>query len=72
MTTERIVARIEESRKELLQLDLRNPLLNYRYLRARGVETVGEVPSQIFETLVRGGSNIAFAPRPHDDGLVDF
>ena len=27
---------------------------------------------KIFETLVRGGSNIAFAPRPHDDDLVDF
>ena len=72
MTTERIVARIEESRRELLQLDLRNPLLNYRYLRARGVETIGETPSQIFDTLVRRDSKIAFAPRPHDDEAVEW
>ena len=68
MTTNSIVARIEESRKELLQLDLRNPLLNYRYLRARGVEAVDEAPSRVFDALVRKSRTVAFAPRPDDIG----
>ena len=68
MTTNSIVARIEESRKELLQLDLRNPLLNYRYLRARGVEAVDEAPSCVFDALVRKSRTVAFAPRPDDIG----
>ena len=37
-----IRARIESSRKELLDLSLRNALLNYRPLSARGVEVVSE------------------------------
>ena len=40
MTSESILPKIEESRKELLDLSLRNPLLNHRSLRARGVEMV--------------------------------
>ncbi len=34
-------AAIETSRKELLDLGLRNPLLNYRPSRARGVQRRG-------------------------------
>ena len=41
-------ARLENSRKELLDLSLRNPLLNYRPLSARGVEIVGENSHQDF------------------------
>ena len=43
-----IRARIENSRKELLDLSLRNPLLNYRPLTARGVEIVSEKSQQVF------------------------
>ena len=71
MTTSQIISRVEESRKELLQLDLRNPLLNYRYLRARGVETVGETPSQVFDSLIRRGNGMAFAPRLDDNEVDD-
>ena len=41
MTSESILPKIEESRNKLLDLSLRNPLLNHRSLRARGVEMVG-------------------------------
>ena len=40
------------SRNELLDLGLRNPLLNYRPSRARGVEVVDELPAEIFRLLV--------------------
>ena len=36
-----IASEIDKSRIELLDLSLRNPLINYRTLRARGVEVVG-------------------------------
>ena len=55
-----IRVKIEEARKELLDLTLRNPLLNYRYLRARGVEMVGESAAQVFDTLVVKGRAMSF------------
>ena len=65
-----IRSRIEEARKELLDLSLRNPLLNYRNLRARGVEIVGEDAGQVFETLVSRGNAMSFLAR-HDDDEQD-
>ena len=57
-----IRARIESSRKELLDLSLRNALLNYRPLSARGVEVVGENASQVFNTLVNDKRSMTFQP----------
>ena len=37
-----IASRLTIARRELLDPSLRNPLLNYRSLKARGVEIVGE------------------------------
>ena len=59
-----ILAQIEEARKELLDLSLRNPLLNYRPLRARGLEVVGESAVQVFGTLVSEGKPMSFLARP--------
>jgi len=58
--------RLENSRKELLDLSLRNPLLNYRPLSARGVEIVGENSHQIFETLVTERKAMTFLPAGQD------
>ena len=60
-------ARLENSRKELLDLSLRNPLLNYRPLSARGVEIVGENSHQIFETLVTERRAMTFLPAGQDE-----
>ena len=62
-----IRVKIEEARKELLDLTLRNPLLNYRYLRARGVEMVGESAAQVFDTLVVKGRTMSFLSDQADD-----
>jgi hypothetical protein len=50
------------ARKELLDLGLRNPLLNYRLLRTRGLEVVDEVPSEVFRQLTAEGKAISFVP----------
>ena len=47
---------IEASREELLDLGLRNPLLNYRPSRARGVQVVDELPAEVFRILVHDRS----------------
>ena len=57
-----IRARIEDSRKELLDLSLRNPLLNWRPLTARGVEIVGENAAQVFTKLVADRRPMTFLP----------
>ena len=66
MTLDSIVAKIEASRTELLDLGLRNPLLNYRKLKSRGVEAVGQLPSSAFDILVRQGRKMSFRHRPDD------
>lgn len=43
-----ITPKLEASRKELLDLGLRNPLLNYRTLKTRGVEIMDELPPEVF------------------------
>ncbi|PKB72648.1 MAG: hypothetical protein BZY75_06030 [SAR202 cluster bacterium Io17-Chloro-G7] len=53
---------LESARKELLDLGLRNPLLNYRLLRTRGLEMVDEVPSEVYRQLTAEGKAISFVP----------
>ena len=68
MTSEsEIRARIEESRKELLDLSLRNPLLNWRPLTARGVEIVGENAAQVFTKLMADRRPMTFLPAVDDE-----
>lgn len=55
-----ISANIEASRKDLLDLGLRNPLLNHRLSRARGVEIVGELPAEVFRIIVRDRKPMRF------------
>ncbi len=60
----RISSIIETSREELLDLGLRNPLLNYRPSRARGVEVVDELPAEVFRLLVRERKAMSFEAAP--------
>jgi very-short-patch-repair endonuclease len=57
-----VAARLDASRKELLDLTFRNPLLNYRPLRARGVEAVDADPQAVFDLLVGAGKALHFLP----------
>jgi very-short-patch-repair endonuclease len=51
---------LEEVRKDLLDLGLRNPLLNYRLLKSRGLETVGKTASDVYQSLVTDGHELEF------------
>jgi hypothetical protein len=58
--------RLDADRKDLLDLSLRNPLLNYRP-RVRALEFVGESPADLFRILVREGRAMAFLPAAVED-----
>lgn len=62
-----ILSRLETSRKELLDLGLRNPLLNYRPLTSRGLQVIGERSTLVYDVLVGQGKSMTFTPRPEQD-----
>ena len=53
----------EAALKELMDLGLRNSLLNYRHSSARGVRVQGESSAEIFEILTRKEKAMTFVPR---------
>ena len=71
-TDDPIIDKIERTRTELLDLSLRNPLLNYRPLRSRGVEVVDEIPSAVFDFLVRKARPMSFLARRDEDQQVSL
>ncbi|MEM7134066.1 MAG: DUF4011 domain-containing protein [Chloroflexota bacterium] len=58
------------ARKELLYLGLRNPLINYRPLRARGLELTGEIPEILYDLLVTREKSLPFLSTEAHDGSV--
>ena len=68
-----IQTKLNEARKELLDLSLRNPLINYKPLKARGVEVVNESPTNVYRILVQDGRDMYFLPKDEaDDHLLLF
>ena len=63
-----ILAELEAARKVLLDLGMRNPLLNYRPLRSRRLEVVDELPEQVYRVLVEEGKSMSFAPASSSAG----
>src|SRR5438552_16377129 len=55
-----LTSALEVARRDLLDLGLRNPLLNYRLLRARGLDITGEKPAEVFRILVREEKRMTF------------
>lgn len=51
---------LSEVRKELLDFGIRNPLLNYRLLKFRGLEVEGVRPADAYEVLVTESKELAF------------
>ncbi len=56
----RIADKLNKARQELLDLGLRNPLLNYRGLKARGLEIIEENPQDIYRILVSEKKKMTF------------
>jgi len=59
-----VARNLEEARKELLDLGLRNPLINFRRLKARGLHIIDELPTEVFRILVTEGKSMTFLPVP--------
>ncbi|MGV3656992.1 MAG: DUF4011 domain-containing protein [Chitinophagaceae bacterium] len=55
-----ILLKLEASRKELLDLGLRNPLLNYKPSVARGVHVVQESTASVYDILVEQSKAMTF------------
>ena len=53
---------IEKSRKDVLDLSLRNPLLNFRPTKRRGVQVTDELSRELFRLLVQGERVMYFLP----------
>ena len=53
---------VEKARQRLLDLTLRNRLLNYRPSRRRTIQVVDEIPREIFDILVLQGKTMQFKP----------
>jgi hypothetical protein len=51
---------LEIARRDLLDLGLRNTLLNYRLLRSKGVEVIDEKPAEVFRVLVKEEKSLTF------------
>jgi very-short-patch-repair endonuclease len=57
-----ITARLKSSRIDLLDLSLRNPLLNYRASSRRGLDVIDETSAQVFSFLVVDAGSLRFHP----------
>jgi hypothetical protein len=54
--------KLDHTRRDLLDLGLRNTLLNYQHLKSRGAEMTGAVPAEIFRLLVTEGRSLPLRP----------
>ncbi len=67
-----VQTKLDEARSELLDLTLRNPLINYKPLQSRGVEIIDESPSDIYQILVQNKKTMSFLPKDEDDSSYLF
>ena len=67
-----IQTKLDTARAELLDQSLRNPLINYRLSRTRGVEVVDESPPDIYRILVQDGKAMSFLPKPEPEEDDNF
>ena len=61
-----VAAKLEASRRDVLDLSLRNSLLNFRPSRLRGAEVVDELSREVFRLLVERGRVMYFLPKPDE------
>jgi very-short-patch-repair endonuclease len=77
-----IETQLENARRELLDVGLRNPLLNYRTHSQskeglsrkplpRRIEVVEELSKEVLQLLVTDGRKLTFLPKPENEGNND-
>src|SRR3974390_2306497 len=67
-----LTSSLDHARRDLLDLGLRNTLLNFRPLRAKGVEVIDELPVEVFRLLVREERRLTFLPGQNDGTASDY
>lgn len=67
-TSTSVATQLDRSRRDLLDLTLRNPLLNFRPSKARGLTITGEIPREIFRIIVRNDRRMYFLPTGSSGG----
>jgi very-short-patch-repair endonuclease len=55
-----IIKKLESSRKELLDFSLRNPLINFKHTKNKGIHVVKENPLFVFDLLVKHRKSMTF------------
>jgi hypothetical protein len=68
---ETIQSRLDSSRKELLDLGLKNPLLNYKITKGKGVHIVDEKAEFIYDILVRQQKAMTFLALKEGDSFPE-
>ncbi|MHA1971946.1 MAG: DUF4011 domain-containing protein, partial [Candidatus Hodarchaeales archaeon] len=63
----RLREKLDNARRDLLDLGLRNTLLNYRPLKSRGVEISEGLSDEIYNTLVNEGQKVIFLPMQDEE-----
>ena len=69
--TSPILLELEKSRRDVLDLSLRNQLLNFRPTKRRGVEVVDELSTELFRILVLGERVMYFLAAPDEQALPE-
>lgn len=67
---ESILAKLESSRKELLDLGLRNPLINYKRPKSKGLSIIDEKSVHVFDILVKQGKAMSFQGKPGNENII--
>jgi very-short-patch-repair endonuclease len=65
-----IEEKLEDARRNLLDLTFRNRLIHYRPARARSLRIVDEDPREVFDLLVLQGRRMRFLPRRLEAGAM--
>lgn len=66
-----ILDRLRVERENLLDLSMRNPLLNMRVSKRLGLQFVGEAPEALYELLVKNGKKMSFAANSEAEELPE-
>jgi hypothetical protein len=64
-----IADKLDFARRDLLDLGLRNTLLNYRLSKRRGVEVVDSNANEVFQRLVTEERPLHFIPAPEKEAI---
>lgn len=67
-SSKELIKKLNDARRELLDLGLRNSLINYKPTKKRGIEVVDERSADLYELLVVQGKSMSFLPKIGDIG----